>query len=266
MAFSITVSNKTKALLKKMEKLKKIFKNAFNPKDIYSSHRPMIHTYILDGLFPFKLNKDKTQLVSSKMGISLTIIHLIFYFTCFLLTICDNQSFVVYFFQTEISVFGGYLQFATSCVAVVLLFSIAIIRRHKIRLVLKSLHAVDKRFKDLYEEIDHKAVFYLILIAMIVLYLLNLTFVLLSLLLLGTKNKYPDFVVWWSFFFPYLILTLVVVKFVTVMSQIVQRFRALTKVRYKKIIFIYFTYLAALLYRHEKFALVSGPNIWGLIP
>lgn len=217
-----------------MEKIKKILKNAFNPKDIYSTHRPMLLTYCFEGLFPFKLNKDKNQLDFSKIGFFWTLLQLTLYFACFLSTVFDNQSFVVYFFQTEISVIGGYLQFVTSCAAVVSLFSIAIIRRHKIRLVFQSLYNVDKRFKDLDQEIDHKAVFYLILIGWMMLYSLNLIFVLLSLFLLGTKNKYPDFVVWWSFFFPYLIVTLVVVKFITVMSQISQRFRALTKVRPQK--------------------------------
>lgn len=217
-----------------MEKLKKIFKNAFNPKDVYSAHRPMLWTYCFEGLFPFKLNRDKTELDFSKIGFSMTLLQLTLYFASFLLTVFDNQSFVVYFFQTEISVVGGYLQFITSCAAVVSFYSIAIIRRHKIRLVFQSLYDVDKRFKDLYQDIDHKAVFHLILIGWTVLYSVNLIFVLLSLLLLGTKNKYPDFVVWWSFFFPYLILTLVGVKFITVMGQILQRFRALTKVRTQK--------------------------------
>lgn len=217
-----------------MEKLKKIYKNAFNPKDIYSTHRPMLLTYCFEGLFPFQLNKDKSQLDFSLIGFCMTLFQLILYFTSFYLTVFDNQSFVVYFFQTEISVIGGYLQFITSCIAIVLFYSVAIIRRHKIRLVFQSLNAVDKRFKDFNQEIDHKTVLRLILISWMVLYSLNLIFILLSLYLLGTKNDYPDFVVWWSFFFPYLITTLVVVKFITVANQILQRFRALAKVRQKQ--------------------------------
>lgn len=220
--------------IEKMTKLKKLLKNAFNPKDIYSSHRPMFFTYCFEGLFPFKLNKDKTQLESSKIGFSLTILQLTLYFASLILTIFNNQSFVVYFFQTQISVVGGYIQYITSSASVVLLYSIAIIRRHKIRLVFQSLYAVDQRFKDLCQEINHKAVFHLILFGWVVLYSLNLTFVLLSLLLLGTKETYPNFVVWWSFFFPYLILTMVVVKFICVLGQILQRFRALSKVRQMK--------------------------------
>lgn len=216
-----------------MEKLKKIYKNTVNPKDIYSSHRPMLYTYCFEGLFPLTLNKAKNRLVASKFGISMTLIQMILYFTCFFLSILDDHSFVVYFFQTEISVIGGYLQFATSCCGVVLLYSIAIIRRHKIRLVFESLHAVDKRLKDLYQEIDHKAVFHLILIGCIVLYALNVIFVLLNVLLLATKESYPDFQVWWTFFFPYLVFTLVVVKFISVTRQILQRFRGLSEVRYK---------------------------------
>lgn len=219
-----------------MGKLRNFFKNVFNPKDVYSTHRPMFSTCCFEGLFPFKLNKEKTQLVTSRMGFSFTSFQLIFYFTSFFLTVFTNESFVVYFFQTQISVIGGYLQFLTSCVAVVLFYSVAIIHRHKIRMVFHSLYTVDERFNDLYQPINHKAVFRLIVIGWTVLYSLNLSFVLMSFLLLGTKNKYPDFVVWWSFFFPYLISTLVVVKFVTVMEQILQRFRALTKVRRKFVI------------------------------
>lgn len=214
-----------------MGKLKEIFKCTFNPKDIYSSHRPMLFVYWGQGLFPYKLNKVKTELISSKLGFSLTIFHLILYFICFFVTVFNNQSFVVYFFQTEISVIGGYLQFVTSFGAIVSLYSTAIFRRQKMRLVLDSLYAVDRRFKDLHQEIDHKAVFHLILIAWNVLVILNISFILLSVLLLRTKETFPDFVVWWSFFLPYLIVTLVVVKFVTVMGQILQRFRGLAEVR-----------------------------------
>ncbi len=216
-----------------MEKLKKIFRNTFNPKDIYSTHRPMLLTYCFEGLFPFHFNKDKDQLEPSKIGFSFTVIKITLYFASFFQTVFKNQSFVVYFFQTEISVYGGYLQFAASCAAMVTLYSTAIFRRDKIRLVFESLYEVDKQFKILCQGIDHKAVLHLILISAIVLYSLNLTFVLMSLLLLsvGTDNEYPGFVVWWSFFHPYLVLALVVVKFTTVLAQILQRFRALNKVR-----------------------------------
>lgn len=214
-----------------MEKLKRKLKNAFNPKDVYSTHRPMFWTYCFEGLFPFKLNKDNTQLDFSIIGISTAFLQLTLYFASLILTVFNDQSFVVYFFQTEISVVGGYLQFLTSGASVVLLYSTAMIRRHKIRLVFESLYAIDKRFKDLCQEIDHKAMFYSIVLGCVLLYSLNLTFVLLSLLLLGTKDKYPDFLVWWSYFFPYLILTVVVVKYITVMAQISQRFRALSMVR-----------------------------------
>lgn len=242
MVFSISFAYQTKAFhLKKikMEKLKKKLKNVFNPKDVYSTHRPMLLTYCFEGLFPFRLNKDRAELRFSKIGFSLTLIQLTLYFLAFFLTIFVKQSFVVYFFQTEIAVICGYLQFAISCVAVVSLYSVAIIRRHKIRLVFQSLYDVDKRFKDLHQEIDHKAAFRLILIGWMVLYSLNLTFVLLSFLLLGSEKRYPSIVVWYSFFFPYLILTLVVVKFVTVMKQIEQRFRALAKVRSQKLDFLF---------------------------
>lgn len=218
-----------------MEKLKNFFKNFFNPKDIYSTHLLMFWTCSFEGLFPLKLNKDKTQLESSKIGFTFSFLQLFLYFVSFLLTVCYNQSFVVYFFQTDISVVGGYLQFLSSCVSMVLFYSVAIFRRHKIRMIFQSLYAVDKRFKDLYQAIDHKAVFNVILIGWTVLYSLNLTFVLMSLLLLGTKKDYPNFVVWWSFFFPYLILTVVVVSFLSVVRQILQRFRAVTKVSQKTI-------------------------------
>lgn len=215
----------------KMETLRKKWKNFFNPKDIYSTHRPMMLTYSFEGMFPFQLNKDKVELEFSKIGLFFTILQLTLYFASFFQTVFNNQSFVVYFFQTEISVVGGYLQFATSCAAIVSLYSIALIRRHKIRMVFQSLHEVDKRFRDLSQAINHKTVLHIILIGWMALYSLNLMFVLMSLFLLGTKHKYPDFVVWWSFFFPYLVLALVAVKFITVASQILQRFRALCEVR-----------------------------------
>ncbi|XP_037033696.1 putative gustatory receptor 28b isoform X4 [Bradysia coprophila] len=185
-------------------------------------------TYRFEGLFPFQFNNDEAHLKTSKIGMSFTLIQLSLYFTSFFHTIFNDQSFVVYFFQTEISTFGGYLQFAVSCASMVTLYTISIVRRHKIRLVFENLYEVDKRFAELHQGINHKTVFRLILIGCTMLYSVNLIFVLLSLMLLSTRNEYPNFLVWWSFFFPYLILTLVVVKFITVVGQLLQRFRAVT--------------------------------------
>lgn len=218
----------------KMDKLKNTFKNiqnVFNPKDIYSSHRPMLIAYRVEGLFPFKLNEDKSQLLSSKMGFSFSIFQFTMYFVCFFTTIFDNHSFVVYFFQTEISVIGGYLQFFNSCVAVVIFYMVSIVYRHKMRFILENLYRLDKRFEDLYQEIDHKATFYLGLVGCTILVTVNSTFILLSFLLLGSSESCPDFVVWISFFFPYILLTLVVVKFVTVLGHIQKRFKGLAEVR-----------------------------------
>lgn len=221
-----------------MDKLRtmcKRLKNWLNPTDIYSSQRLVSLTLSFEGLFPFKIvgNASNRLLRISKFGYALAAFHMLFFLTTFILTIWRRESFVLFFFATEITRLGGHIQFVTSFVAMAIIYGSCIYSSKKIKITIDNIFKIDEKFKLLDVEINHDVGFKMNVYCVIGFMVVNLAFSFLSFVLLATaeKDKVPGFAVWTSFFVPPFIVSLIVIHFFCIACQIRQRFVYVNQVR-----------------------------------
>ncbi|XP_037033694.1 putative gustatory receptor 28b isoform X2 [Bradysia coprophila] len=213
-----------------MEKLKakcKQLKKWAYPTDIYSSQRPLAMTLILEGLFPFKIvdSESKRALRFSKIGYVVAAFHIVFFTTCFILTIYRQESFVVFFFPTDLTRVGGYLQFITSIVAMAAIFGSCLYSAKKIQMTMDNIVRIDEKFRLLAVKVDYMIGFKLNVGCVISFLIVNFAFTFLSFILLATaeKDTVPGFAVWTSYFVPPFIISIVIIHFVCIAFQIKQR-------------------------------------------
>lgn len=209
-------------------------KSFLKPTDIYSSQRLVLIALILEGLFPFKIvgNTNNRELRVSKFGYALATIHILFFLTSFILTIWRYESFVLFFFATEITQYGGYLQIFTSIIAMITIYGSCIFSSNKIRIVMDKIFNIDGKMNLLEVEINHVIGFKMNVYCVIGFITINFTFSFLSFVLLATagKDKVPGFAVWTSFFMPTFIASLIVIHFFCIIFQIRQRFACINQV------------------------------------
>lgn len=218
-----------------MEKLRKKceqLKTFLNPTDIYSSQRLVLIFLIFEGLFPFKIvgSPNNRVLRVSKIGYAVAVFHVIFYLTSFTITIWRYESFVLFFFPTEITRFGGHLQFFTSSKLMIVVYASCMYSANKIRVTMDNIHNIDGKLKLLDVEINHGVGFKMNIYSVIGLIIVNFTFSLMSFILLATADEVPGFAVWTSYFVPPLIVSIIVIHFFCIGFQIKQRFIGVNQV------------------------------------
>ncbi len=204
-------------------------KKWLNPTDIYSSQRLVSMTLSFDGLFPFKIVAGETNgrtLKFSKFGLALAAFHILFFASSFTLTMWRQESFVVFFFPTEITRLGGYLQFGTSIVAMATIYGSCIYWSKKIQITLDNIARIDAKLKRLHVAIDYVVGFKLNVYCVIGFLVINFAFSTLSFILLATaeEGEMPGFAVWSSYFMPTFIVSIVVIHFFCTIWEIKQRF------------------------------------------
>lgn len=224
-----------------MEKLRKKFRQlkAFlNPTDIYSSQRLVLLVLIFLGLFPFKIvgNGNKRLLRRSKIGYGLALFHVLSYLSSFILTIWRHESFVLFFFPTEITQFGGHLQFFTSIKVMIAIYASCLYSSNKIRIAMDKIHNIDRKFKLLDMDINHGVGFKLNIYCVSGFLAVNYAFSFLSFVLLATADEVPGFAVWTTYFVPPFIVTVIVFHFRCIGFQIRQRFIRVNQVSNKSFI------------------------------
>lgn len=221
-----------------MDKLRtmcKRLKKWLNPTDIYSSQRLVSMTLSFEGLFPFKIveNASNRNLRVSKFGYALTAFHILFFLTSFILTMWRRESFVLFFFATEITRLGGHIQFVTSIMSMAIIYGSCIYSSKKIQIAMENIFKIDEKFKLLDVEVDHHVGFKLNVYCVVGFMIVNFAFSFLSFILLATaeEDKVPGFAVWTSYFVPPFIISLTVIHFFCSVFQIKQRFVHVTQVR-----------------------------------
>lgn len=186
-------------------------------------------TLIFEGLFPLKIVKTDDDngrtLRISKIGYAVAAFHVAFFSTCFILTIYRQQSFVVFFFPTDVTRLGGYLQFITSIVAMATIFGSCLYSANKIQMTMDNIVRIDEKLKMLDVKVNYMTGFKLNVGCVISFLMVNVFFTFLSFILLATaeKDAVPGFAVWTSYFMPAFIISIVIMHFVCIAYQIKQR-------------------------------------------
>lgn len=149
---------------------------------------------------------------------------------CYIVTIVEHESVTGYFYDSNISNFGDFLQTATGIGALVMTFLYSIAQRHKLIAAFHSLARTDEHLAEIGVEISYKKTLFrnymVVLFQLIVLFSYFATT--MSIVLI---SGFPfSITAWMSFMLPFMMISMITVLFVSLLNQSRCRFQQLNKV------------------------------------
>lgn len=206
--------------------IRKYIADIRNPKDIYASQRPLIVACYFAALCPFKVvgPVGNRHMEVCFAGVLNTITHLCLFCICYFFQIRKLQSFIGYFFNTEISRFAHSIQSITLFVGVLVTVSMSFLKRDKFKNVFHLLSKIDRKLISLGAKVDYKAICRFILAILVLKWCIYTIFLGASYYLLRLSKTLPDFSDWILLFSPYVYITTTKIKFIFIVRQIKNRF------------------------------------------
>lgn len=229
--------------MKSVQKMFNNVKNVLKPNDVYSSQRVVLLFSLVYGLIPYKLVKKQGnhKLDTAYFGFIVAVLYMLFFSSCFVITIKNQMNLMEFFIESSISNFGGNLNLITSFMSITSVYMSSLYLRGKVKRMFSILAKIDEKLYDLGIEINHtNALVYNIkcVIAAIILYGMYTVSSLAFLILKDCAEKSRISVIV-THFLPYLVLTILIYTFLNFARLIYTRFAAINKVSRAKIFKIF---------------------------
>lgn len=187
----------------------------------------------LTGIIPFNLvgSKGTERFDVTYFGLINALFHMTLFVICFIVSVRRSEHFVSYFFKTDISQVTSLASLSISFVAMAVIYPSCFIKKLKLINIFNVLAKVDGQFIAIHSEQPEyrKTMFYALkcLGANCSLYGV---FVMGSYFLQNSLERQANLNSWVVYFLPHLVLSFVVVKFLSIMWQLRRRFIYLNKV------------------------------------
>lgn len=197
-----------------------------DPLDLYAALRPLLLICFSCGILPFKVvgTPGDRHLVVTIFGVANSVIHLVWFCTCYWLGVVNQQSLVSYFINSKVSRFGENLQIMSSFIAIGFTLILCFLKRDRLRKLLHTLTQIDKQLIHLGANINYKNILRVVWVALVFQWLVKLTFIGSTFILLRNFENPPDFFEWIFFFLPFAIISMLKTKYVFLMRLIRNRF------------------------------------------
>ncbi|XP_055633109.1 putative gustatory receptor 28b [Toxorhynchites rutilus septentrionalis] len=211
-----------------LERLRKLW----NPKNFYAAQRPILRTTFLMGMTPFTVicRPSGSVLECTLFGYINSSINAVIFCSCYVIALYKWESVNGHMFSTEISTLGDVLQMLIGLSALVMTFIYSIVQRNKLIHAFHSVAKTDEHFREIGVETDYKSTLkfnYLIIGVQIC---VHLTYCVVSVLILSSSGVYPCITAWVSYFYPFLMMSMVTVLFICLVNQVKHRFYLLNKI------------------------------------
>lgn len=209
----------------------------FKPTNIYTAQRPMLLMCGLTGIIPFNLTggKGKEHFEVTYFGIIIALFHMAIFVICFIVTFRRSENFVSYFFKTDISQVTSLVSLSISFVAMAVIYPSCFIKKLKLINIFNLLAKVDRQFNSIHmEPPEYRPTMLHALKCLLGNCTLYGVFIVGSYLLQNGLERQANLNSLIVYFLPHLVLSFVVVKFMSIMWQIRRRFFCLNKVSKKK--------------------------------
>lgn len=219
-----------------MNILKKWIKGNLKAYDIFVAQLPIILLCSPLGLIPFKViavsSKTATHCFAiTRVGRIMPFVCFSLFTMCVIVTTATSHSFSTHFVPTEMSVLMSSSQLVMYHVAVTIIYGACVIKRNKLIKLFNLLAQMDRKF----EMCDNVGVNYCLTVT----YMLKciaifwfrfvVSFALIYVLQM-ILNRPIRLTVWVSYFMSHIVTTLIVLKFIWIMSQLKYRFTLLKTV------------------------------------
>lgn len=203
-----------------------------DPKDIYAAQLPLLKLMAWTGIIPAKLKgkPGNRRLVTTWVGFCNTFLHIMVFIGCYSYTIKEKNSIVRNFFENDITLMGDRLQLVAQLLTTLITYSLSAFRREKFFTIIRKMADVDQFSMEIGINPDYKSTqrfiigFLIYKISQIVIYIIG------TLYIFHKENISTTFDVWVSFFFPLVLISLLVSLYICIMSQIKHRFYLLNKI------------------------------------
>uniref|UniRef100_A0A336MT24 Gustatory receptor n=1 Tax=Culicoides sonorensis TaxID=179676 RepID=A0A336MT24_CULSO len=208
------------------------YKDLRNPQDIYAAQLPLLKLMAWTGIIPAKLNgkPGNRRLTTSWLGYVNTLIHIVVFIGCYLYTIYNQKSIVGHFFKNNITVMGDRLQLVAQLITTLVTYSCSAFRREKFFIIIQKLQEVDDFAAEIGITANYKSTLRFILVFLAYKTTQIIVYILGTLFIFHKEDIYPSFDVWVSFFFPLVLISLLVSLYLCIMSQIKHRFYLLNQI------------------------------------
>ncbi|XP_058816596.1 putative gustatory receptor 28b [Topomyia yanbarensis] len=208
------------------------FREFFNPKNFYAAQRPILRMTFFTGLTPFTVLREGSEVVlkCTTFGYLNSCIHIVIFCTCYVIALVNQESVTAYFFSTEISTLGDFLQIMIGLAALVMAFFYTIFRRNKLIQAFKSLARTDEHFKEIDVETNYKSTLlhnYLIVFIQI---FVQASYWGISFTVTNLSNVRPSAAAWISFLLPFTLTSMIISLFLCLVNQAKHRFYLLNKI------------------------------------
>lgn len=207
-------------------------KDLRDPQDIYAAQLPLLKLMAWTGIIPAKLKgkPGNRRLVTTWFSFLNTFVHIIFFGVCYTYAIINQRSIVGQFFKNDITVMGDRLQLVAQVFTTMIMYSLSAFRRERFFMILQKLEEVDQFSAEIgihanYRSTQKFILFFLTYKTMqIVIYILGTWYI------FRKEHICINLDVWVSFFFPLILISLLVTLYLCIMSQIKHRFYLLNRI------------------------------------
>ncbi|XP_063697716.1 putative gustatory receptor 28b [Culicoides brevitarsis] len=207
-------------------------KDLRDPQDIYAAQLPLLKLMAWTGIIPAKLKgkPGNRRLVTTWFDFLNTFVHIIFFVVCYTYAIRHHCSIVGQFFKNDITVMGDRLQLVAQVFTTMATYGLSAFRREKFFTIIQKMAEVDNFAAEIGINVDYKSTQRFIWFFLVYKTAQNVFYVLMTLGIFWKENIYISLDVWVSFFFPLILISLLVSLYICIMSQIKHRFYLLNRI------------------------------------
>lgn len=213
---------------------KKWFNTYIKANNVFVAQWPMILICWPLGQIPFKLVLPPAEPTFriTILGQIMPAVCVIVCFICFYLTISyRTASFFTYFVPNDMSHVVSYLQLLFFLVGILILYGSAVFNRARLIELFNLLAQVDEKLKTgLNEILDYSRTVKLMLICIGFHWLTYGMYITMNYFLHTYQGRTIKIYIWVSYFMFHLVASVIILKFICVMSQLKYRFSLLKKV------------------------------------
>ncbi|XP_037033693.1 putative gustatory receptor 28b isoform X1 [Bradysia coprophila] len=209
-------------------------KQVFNPTDVYASQRLLLRGSLIYGLIPYRLvvKDGVSSLQTSVLGFIAAILSMITFGISFMATILNQMNLMEFFLQSPISNFGGNLNLITSFLSITSVYVCSLVLRKKLKRMLETLSCIDGKFVELGIDISHRNALWFNLkscfVATVACGIYTATTI--AFLLQRKSGNQRSYSVVVTHFWPYFVLTNLILTFLSFTRLICTRFKAVNQI------------------------------------
>uniref|UniRef100_A0A1A9X0R1 Gustatory receptor n=1 Tax=Glossina brevipalpis TaxID=37001 RepID=A0A1A9X0R1_9MUSC len=214
------------------------WRRLLSAKGLYESLTPLFLLLYWHGLMvhSIKVNNDGIKELRYSLWSYLNVFfHLMIYIICYIMTVMNNcESVAGYFFQSQISRFGDFMQILSGFIGVTVIYLTAIIPKHYVQKCLQLIEQIDQYLLHVGVQIMYTKILRYSYVFMLTMIVIDSLYTTASFQILKSANEEPSLYLHITFILQHTVVLTAIAMFSCFAKLIQARFTMLHKVRKRK--------------------------------